>query len=106
MPLRLPPLAGVAPRDDQSGKRTGRKHLTGGRARLRQALYMMALSTTRWDPVMQVHYDQLLARGKPKKVALLACARRTLGIVNAMVREGITWQETRVGQGHFLPAPP
>jgi transposase len=99
-------LAGVAPRDDQSGKRTGKKHVTGGRARLRQALSMMALTTTRRDPVMKAHYDQLLARGKPKKVALLACARRTLGIVNAMIREGITWQETRVGQGHFLPSPP
>lgn len=99
-------LAGVAPRDDQSGKRTGRKHLTGGRTRLRQALFMMALTTTRWDPVMKAHDQQLLARGKPKKVALLACARRTLGIANAMLRDGLTWQETRVGQGHFLPSPP
>jgi len=99
-------LAGVAPRDDQSGKRTGKKHVTGGRARLRQALSMMALTTTRWDPVIKTHYEQLLARGKPKKVALIACARRTLGVVNAMVREGLTWQETKVGQGQFLPTPP
>jgi transposase len=99
-------LAGVAPRDDQSGKRVGKKHVTGGRARLRQALYLMALTTTRWDPVMKIHYDQLLARGKPKKVALLACARRTLGVINAMMREQLTWQETRVGQGQFLPTPP
>jgi transposase len=99
-------LAGVAPRDDQSGTRTGKKHLCGGRARLRQALYMMALTTTRRDPVMKDHYDQLQARGKPKKVALCACARRTLGILNAMVREGLTWQQTEVGQGHFLVTPP
>ena len=99
-------LAGVAPRDNQSGKTDKRKHLRGGRGRLRQALYLAMLSTTRWDPVMRTHYQQLLARGKPKKVALLACARRTLGILNAMVREGLTWQQTAVGQGRFLPSPP
>lgn len=99
-------LAGVAPRDDQSGTHHGKKRLRGGRPRLRQALYLMALTTTRWDPVMKVHYEQLLARGKPKKVALLACARRILGIVNAMLREDLTWQQTKVGQGQFLPSPP
>lgn len=99
-------LAGVAPRDDQSGTTHGRKRVTGGRARLRQALYMMALTTTRWDPAIKAHYEQLQARGKPKKVALLACARRIPGIVNAMLREEITWQQTKVGQGHFLPTPP
>jgi transposase len=99
-------LAGVAPRDDQRGLRTGTKRLRGGRARLRQARYMMALTTTRRDPVMRAHYAQLLARGKPKKVALCACARRTLGMLNAMLREGLTWQETKVGQGHFLLTPP
>lgn len=98
-------LAGVAPRDDQSGIRIGKKHVTGGRARLRQALFMMALTTTRWDPSIRHHYLQLLARGKPKKVALMACARRVLGIINAMIREGIDWQQTRVGQGHYLPNP-
>jgi len=99
-------LAGVAPRDDQSGKADKRKHLRGGRARVRQALYMMALSATHRDPVMIAHYQQLLARGKPKKVALLACARRMLGILNAMVRESLTWEQTEVGQGRFLPGPP
>jgi transposase len=67
---------------------------------------MMVLTTTRWDPVMQVHDEQLLARGKPRKVALLACARRTLGVINAMMREEITWQQTKVRQGQFLPTPP
>ncbi len=99
-------LAGVAPRDDQSGKADKRKHLRGGRGRVRQALFMMALTATHRDPVMIAHYQQLLARGKPKKVALLACARRILGILNAMVREGLPWTRTKVGQGQFLPSPP
>ncbi|MBA3895380.1 MAG: transposase [Gemmatimonadales bacterium] len=99
-------LAGVAPRDDQSGTRSGKKRLRGGRARLRQALYMMALSTTRWEPVIKAHYEHLQRRGKPKKVALMACARRVLGILNAMIREGLTWHATKVGQGQFLPTPP
>ena len=99
-------LAGVAPRDDQSGTHKGKKHLRGGRTRLRQALYMAMRSTTRWDPVIKAHYDRLLARGKPKKVALLACARRALGVLNAMLRENLTWQQTKVGQGQFLPPPP
>jgi transposase len=98
-------LAGVAPRDDQSGTRQGKKRLRGGRARLRQALYLMALTATRWDPVLKAHYAQLQARGKPKKVALLAGARRALGVLNAMLREGLTWQQTKVGQGQFLPTP-
>ena len=99
-------LAGVAPRDDQSGTTARRKHLRGGRGRLRQALYLAMLSTTRWDPVMRIHYQGLVARGKPKKVALLACARKVLGVLNAMVREGLTWEQTAVGQGRFLPTPP
>jgi transposase len=65
----------------------------------------MALSAVRCDPAMKAHYQQLLARGKTKLVALLACARRMLGILNAMVRDGLTWQQTRVGQGAFLPQP-
>lgn len=99
-------LAGLAPRDHQSGSTDKRKHLRGGRGRLRQALYMMALSATRHDPIIRVHYQQLRARGKAAKVALLACARRMLGILNAMVRERLTWQETAVGKGTFLPTPP
>lgn len=98
-------LAGVAPRDDQSGSRMGKQRVTGGRARPRRALFMMALTTTRCDPAIRHHSLQFLARGKPKKVALMACARRVLGISNAMTREGIDWQHTRVGQGHYLPTP-
>lgn len=102
----LASLAGVAPRDDQSGTRRGQSRVHGGRARVREALYLMAVTTSRHDPVIRAHYQQLLTRGKAKKVALLACARRVLGILNAMVREDLTWQQTKVGQGQFLPSPP
>jgi transposase len=99
-------LAGVAPRDDQSGKADKPKRVTGGRPRVRRALYLMAVTTVRWDPAIKAHYAALRARGKAAKVALMACARKVLGVLNAMVREGITWQQTQVGQGRFLPPPP
>ena len=69
-----------------------------------RALYQMALTAVRHNPVMAVHYRQLRER-RPPKVALIAVARRLLGILNAMVRDGLTWQDTRVGQGQFLPEP-
>lgn len=103
---QLASLAGVAPRDDQRGRRRGPSRIQGGRAQVREGRYRMAVTSTRRDPVIKVHYDQLLARGKAKKVALLACARRVLGILNAMVRDDITWQQTKVGHGQFLPSPP
>jgi len=62
----------------------------------------MAMTAVRWDPAMRAHYQQLRAR-RPHKVAIVAVARRMLGILNAMVRDGLTWQQTRVGQGAFLP---
>jgi transposase len=73
---------------------------------MRRVRSLMALTAVRHDPVIKAHDQQLLARGKPKKVALMACARRMLGIINAMVRDGLTWQQTKVGQGHVLPPPP
>ena len=80
---------------------TGRS--AGDGPAIRRALYLMALTAVRWDPAMKAHYQQLLARGKKKLVALIACARRMLGILKAMIRDGLTSQQTKVGQGHFLP---
>ena len=99
-------LAGVAPHPRESGTQAKPRPVRGGRATIRRVLYLMALTASRQDPVIKAHYQQLLARGKARKVALLACARRMLGIINAMVRDGLTWQQTKVGQGQFLPAPP
>lgn len=98
----LAALAGVAPHLQQSGARTPRGMIGGGRVTIRKALYQMAQTAIRCNPVLRAHFTQLRQR-MPYKVALIACARRMLGILNVMVREGITWPDTKVGQGQFLP---
>ena len=100
---QLASLAGVAPHPQESGNHKGHAVVSGGRPAIRRALYLMAVTATHRDPAIKAHYQQLCARGKLKKVALVACARRMLGIINAMVREGLTWQQTKVGQEVFLP---
>lgn len=59
---------------------------------MRQALYMATLVAVRWNPVLQAHHQKFLARGRPKKVALVACMRRLLGILNAILRTATPWQ--------------
>ncbi|WP_028919703.1 IS110 family transposase [Pseudoxanthomonas suwonensis] len=80
-------LVGVAPMNRDSGQSQGKRRIRGGRAPLRVALYMATLSAVRWDPRMKAHYEQLRARGKLAKVALVACMRKLLTIVNARRRE-------------------
>ena len=80
-------LVGVAPMNRDSGKGQGKRRIRGGRAAVRVALYMATLSAVRWDPLMKAHYQQLRDRGKLGKVALVACMRKLLGIVNARRRE-------------------
>lgn len=80
-------LAGVAPMNRDSGQGQGKRRIRGGRAPVRVALYMAALSAVRWDPLMKAHYQQLRARGKLGKVALVACMRKLLGIINAKRRD-------------------
>jgi transposase len=70
---------------------------------VRHALFEAILSTIRCDPTFAAHYAQLVAGGKPHNVAMITCVRRLLGILTAMVRDGLTWQQTDVGQGKFLP---
>lgn len=79
-------LAGVAPLNRDSGRMRGRRSIHGGRAMLRRGLYMATLVATRWNPVIKEFYARLLAAGKPKKVALVACMRKLLTILNAMVK--------------------
>ena len=79
-------LVGVAPMNRDSGKYQGKRTIYGGRAQMRVALYMATLSAVRWDPELKAHYQQLRARGKIAKVALVACMRKMLGIVNARRR--------------------
>jgi transposase len=84
-------LVGVAPFNDDSGKTRGKRRIQGGRKRVRRALYMATLVATRFNPVIARFYQRLLAAGKPKKVALVACMRKLLTILNAMVRSGKPW---------------
>jgi transposase len=79
-------LAGVAPFNRDSGQWRGQRHIEGGRGRLRQGLYMATLVATRHNPVIQPYYQRLLGQGKAKKVALIACMRKLLTILNAMAR--------------------
>ena len=84
-------LVGVAPFNRDSGPRRGKRSVWGGRIRVRATLYMAALSASRYNPVLRVFYQRLLAAGKPKKVALTACMRKLLTILNAMIRSGQHW---------------
>jgi transposase len=88
-------LVGVAPFNRDSGKMRGKRAIFAGRAPVRCALYMAALVATRHNRVIRTFYQRLLAAGKPKKVALVACMRKLLTILNAMVRTGKPWDESR-----------
>lgn len=84
-------LAGVAPFDDDSGKWRGRRHCSGGRASVRCVLYMAALTARRFNPVVRALSERLAAAGKPFKVVMVACVRKLLTILNAVVRRGTPW---------------
>ncbi len=85
-------LAGVAPFNRDSGILRGKRAVWGGRSRVRAALYMGALSATRYNPVIRDFYQTLLTAGKPKKVALVACMRKLLVILNSMLRHRSPWR--------------
>ena len=85
-------LVGIAPFTRQSGKWKGKSMIEGGRPSVRSALYMAALSAIRCNPVIRAFYRHLLARGKPKMVALIAVARKILTVLNAMLRDKRPWQ--------------
>jgi transposase len=85
-------LVGVAPFAQESGRWRGQRRIRGGRADVRTLLYMAALTAARCNPVIRALYRRLKAAGKPTKVALTACMRRLLVIVNAMVRKNERWQ--------------
>jgi transposase len=84
---RIAALVGVAPMNYDSGKKRGYRKTKGGRTNVRSVLYMSTLVATRYNPVIQKQYQHLLKRGKEKKVALTACMRKFLTILNAMMRE-------------------
>lgn len=85
-------LVGVAPIVNQSGTRDRKRSIFGGRSHVRRVLYMAALVATRYNPVIKKFYARLLANGKEKKVALVACMRKLLTILNCMVRNNEPWR--------------
>ena len=87
-------LVGVAPFNCDSGTFQGRRRVWGGRADIRAVLYMAACVARRFNPVIRAFYDRLRDAGKPFKVAITACMRKLLTILNAMVRDGTRWQTT------------
>lgn len=85
-------LAGLAPFNRDSGQYRGQRMIWGGRAQVRRALYMAAVSGLRCNPVLRDFYDRLRSNGKPAKVALVACMRKLLTILNAMVKNHSPWR--------------
>jgi len=88
---KIAALVGVAPFNHDSGKHRGKRRVFGGRTSVRSALYMATLSATKHNPVIKVFYQRLLDKGKLKKVALTACMRKLLVILNTMVKSGQDW---------------
>jgi transposase len=86
-------MIGVAPLNRDSGKKSGKRFIGGGRGNIRKILYMSAMVAIRFNPKMKVIYDRLIGRGKLHKVALVAVMRKMAGIFNSMVKRHITWQE-------------
>jgi len=89
---KIAALVGLAPFNRDSGRFRGRRHIFGGRSDVRSVLYMAALSGIRYNPVLKAFYDRLIANGKLFKVAITACMRKLLTILNAIVRDGSSWQ--------------
>ena len=90
-------LVGVAPFNRDSGTLRGKRQIWGGRARLRAVLYMGAMSASRFNPVIRDFYQRLLTPGKPNKVALTACMRKLLVILNAMLKSRSHWSAEPAG---------
>jgi transposase len=89
---RIAALVGVAPLNRDSGQMRGQRSIWGGRADVRRTLYMATLVAVRHNPALKACYERLLAAGKRKKVALVACMRKLLTMLNAIAKHGSTWQ--------------
>ena len=93
-------LLGVAPYDDDSGKRRGERQIKGGRRKIRNLFYMACLgAATLHNPVLKAFYRRLIAKGKQKKVALVACMRKLIVILNIMIARGEKWDASRYPVG-------
>lgn len=85
-------LVGVAPMNKDSGRKQGKRRVYGGRADVRSVLYMAAMAAKKYNPVIRKFYERLIQQGKEKKVALTACMRKLLVILNAMMRTNRSWR--------------
>lgn len=86
-------LVGVAPMNRDSGRHQGKRYIRGGRHKVRTVLFVSTMSAIQCHPTIKPMYERLLAAGKPKKVAMVACMRKQLTILNAMVKNGTHWME-------------
>jgi transposase len=89
-------LVGLAPFNKDSGPKKGKRKIFGGRTGIRAPLYMAAMSAARCNPVIRPFYQSLIKKGKPHKVAITACMRKLLVIINALVRKGEPWQNQTI----------
>ena len=87
-------LIGVAPVVRESGRYKGKRVIQGGRAQVRTVMYMAMMSAIQCNPTFKATYERLLAVGKPKKVAIVACMRKMVVILNSMLRDGVMWDES------------
>ena len=85
-------LVGLAPFNHDSGRKRGKRMIRGGRSFVRNILYMATIAATRFNPMIKAMYERLLKNGKQKKVAIVACMRKLLTILNAMIRTNSSWQ--------------
>lgn len=97
---QLAKLVGIAPLNRDSGTLRGRRSVHGGRAPVRAVLYMATLAATRHNPPVRAYYARLVAAGKPRKVALVACMRKLLTILNAMVKTNTAWGHPTLASEH------
>jgi len=97
-------LVGIAPLADDSGPRKGKRRIKGGRSEVRNVAYMATIAAVKHNPVLRNHYHRLLTAGKAKKVAIVACMRKMLTILNAMMRDGTPWDLARHAAQTAAPA--
>lgn len=95
-------LVGVAPFDKQSGKKDGKRSICGGRNSVRSMLYMATISAKKHNSIISKKYSELLAKGKEKKVALVACMRKLIVILNAMIKSSTAWNDNFLNEKYLV----
>jgi len=85
-------LIGVAPFNRERGSYKGQRRIRGGRYQIRTVMFMAMMSAIQCNPIFKAKYKQLVAQGKPKKLAIIACVRKMIVILNSMLRDGVKWE--------------